>query len=438
DEPSIGLHQRDNRRLIATLERLRDNGNTVVVVEHDEETIEHADHVLDFGPGAGRNGGHVVYAGDVDGLRRHADSLTGRYLSGNLAIEVPSKRRKPAGMLAIRGARENNLKGIDVEIPVGVMVVFSGVSGAGKSSLVRNILYPAVANHLDKSESHRKTGDFDAIDGLDQLRRVINIDQKPIGRTPRSNPATYTKVFDHIRQVFAQTPEARTFGYAPGRFSFNVKGGRCENCAGEGLIQIEMHFLADVYVPCEVCRGHRYNDATLKVRFKGKNISDVLEMTVDEVAELFGSHPAITRILETLQDVGLGYMPLGQSSTTLSGGEAQRIKLSRELAKRSSGDTLYILDEPTTGLHFEDVRKLLMVLQRLVDAGNTVVLIEHNLDVVKCADFVIDLGPEGGDRGGELVAEGTPEQLAADPRSYTGRYLRPVLDAAKAKRRKSR
>lgn len=437
DEPSIGLHQRDNRRLIETLERMRDIGNTVVVVEHDQETIEHADHVIDFGPGAGRLGGDVVFSGTLKQLKAHPSSLTGGYLSGRHSIPIPPTRRAATGFLTIRGANENNLKDIDVSIPLGVLTVVTGVSGAGKSSLVRNILYPALTHRVNRAASSRRIGGYRTIEGWEAIDKVVNIDQKPIGRTPRSNPATYTKVFDLIREVFAQTPDARMFGYKAGRFSFNVKGGRCENCGGAGVIQIEMHFLADVYVPCEVCGGKRYNHATLKVHFKGRSICGVLDATVDEVAEMFTNHPNVIRVLRTLQDVGLGYMPLGQSSTTLSGGEAQRIKLSRELAKRSTGKTFYILDEPTTGLHFDDIRKLLTVVQRLVAAGNSVLIIEHNLDVIKCADHVIDLGPEGGHRGGEIVANGSPEAICQIENSYTGQFLRSILSPTRRKQKKA-
>jgi len=422
DEPSIGLHPRDNGRLLAALRHLRDMGNTIVVVEHDRETIEAADHIVDFGPGAGVDGGEIVAAGTAREIARSPQSLTGKYLSGELSIPVAPERRKPRKeRLEIQGARENNLKNLDVGIPLGVLVGVAGVSGAGKSTLVNEILYPALARTLNRAEGH--PGDHDAVLGIEHLDKVIDIDQSPIGRTPRSNPATYTKAFDEIRGFFSNLPEARARGYQAGRFSFNVKGGRCERCEGDGVIKVEMHFLADVYVPCEECRGRRFNDATLEVRYKGLSIADVLDLTVSEAAELFQNHPAIRRILETLIEVGLGYIRLGQSSPTLSGGEAQRVKLSRELAKRSTGRTFYILDEPTTGLHFHDVARLLKVLQQLVDAGNTVLVIEHNLDVLKTADYLIELGPEGGEAGGRVVASGTPEDLVRNPTSPTGRAL---------------
>jgi excinuclease ABC subunit A len=424
DEPSIGLHQRDNQRLIATLQRLRDLGNTVIVVEHDEETIRAADYVIDFGPGAGHLGGHVVFAGTPAQLQR-SNCLTGQYLSGKQKIEVPKKRREPRAFIEVLGAAEHNLQKVDVKFPIGVLTAVTGVSGAGKSSLVSGILLPALSRALHGSTvrvgTHRK------ITGLGELDKVIAIDQRPIGRTPRSNPGTYTKVFDMIRDVFAQLPEARARGYKPGRFSFNVKGGRCEACEGDGVVRVEMHFLSDVYVPCEVCGGKRYNAATLAVRYKAHSIHDVLQSSVDDCMALFGNHPQIQRILQTLQDVGLGYMKVGQSAPTMSGGEAQRVKLSRELGKRHTGRTLYILDEPTTGLHFEDIRKLLGVLQRLVDAGNTIVVIEHNLDVIKFCDWIIDLGPEGGEGGGLVIAEGTPERVAKVAASYTAQFLKPLL-----------
>jgi excinuclease ABC subunit A len=425
DEPSIGLHQRDNRRLLATLERMRDIGNTVVVVEHDEETIRAADHVIDFGPGAGVQGGRIVHAGTPASLARSRRSLTGAYLSGRRSIPVPAERRRALGSLKIAGASENNLADIDVEFPLGVFTAVTGVSGAGKSTLVNDVLHTALARRFHAAT--RRVGRHRATLGAEQLDKVINIDQKPIGRTPRSNPVTYIKVFDEIRRFFAILPEARMHGYPPGRFSFNVKGGRCEACQGDGVRQIEMHFLPDVYVRCEECNGRRFNDATLRIAYKGRSIADVLELTVREAIELFSAHPKIRRPLELLADVGLDYLHLGQSSPTLSGGEAQRIKLARELAKRATGRTLYILDEPTTGLHFDDVRKLLDVLARLVDAGNTVIVIEHNLDVIKTADWVIDLGPEGGPGGGQLVAQGTPETVAREKHSHTGRQLARVL-----------
>jgi excinuclease ABC subunit A len=421
DEPSIGLHQRDNEKLIGTLERLRDLGNTVIVVEHDEGTMKAADYLVDLGPGAGEHGGEIVASGTPQEVEANPRSMTGRYLSGAEQIEIPEQRRSPDGHLTVRGAREHNLTGVDVEFPLGVLTCVTGVSGSGKSTLVNSTLYPAVANRLHRSKL--RPGPHDGIDGMDQIDKIINIDQSPIGRTPRSNPATYTGVFDHIRQLFAATQESRARGYKPGRFSFNVKGGRCEVCRGDGQIKIEMHFLPDVYVPCEQCHGHRYNRETLEVRFKGKSIADVLEMSIEEAYPFFESIPKIARRLRTLNDVGLGYVRLGQPATTLSGGEAQRIKLASELSKVATGSTLYILDEPTTGLHFADVRRLLEVLSRLVDAGNTVVVIEHDLDVIKSADWVIDLGPEGGDGGGEVVATGTPEQIAGVSGSHTGQFL---------------
>jgi excinuclease ABC subunit A len=432
DEPSIGLHQRDNEKLIGTLDRLRDLGNTVIVVEHDEGTMLAADHIVDLGPGAGEHGGHVIAEGPPAKIAANSASLTGQYLSGKRSIGVPAERREPHGELVIRNAREHNLKGIDVAVPVGVFCCVTGVSGSGKSTLVNETLHHAVANRLHQAKL--RPGAHDGIDGLSLVDKIINIDQSPIGRTPRSNPATYTNVFDHIRQLFAQTQEARARGYKPGRFSFNVKGGRCEVCRGDGQIKIEMHFLPDVYVPCEQCHGRRYNRETLEVRFKGKSIADVLEMSVEEALEFFENVPKIARRLRTLHDVGLDYIRLGQPATTLSGGEAQRVKLATELSKVATGDTLYILDEPTTGLHFADVQRLLDVLGRLVDAGNTVVVIEHNLDVIKTADRLIDLGPEGGEDGGEVVATGTPEEVAAVESSYTGRFLASLLEAAKPKR----
>jgi excinuclease ABC subunit A len=432
DEPSIGLHQRDNEKLIGTLDRLRDLGNTVIVVEHDEGTMKAADHLVDLGPGAGEHGGHVIAAGTPKEVEKNAASLTGQYLSGKRKIELPEERREPRGALLIRGAREHNLKNVDVAIPLGVFCCVTGVSGSGKSTLINETLHHAVANRLHQAKL--RPGAHDGIDGLSQIDKIINIDQSPIGRTPRSNPATYTGVFDHVRQLFTQTQEARARGYKPGRFSFNVKGGRCEVCKGDGQIKIEMHFLPDVYVPCEQCHGKRYNRETLEVRFKGKNIADVLEMSIEDAVGFFENVPKIARRLRTLHDVGLSYVRLGQPATTLSGGEAQRIKLATELSKVATGDTLYILDEPTTGLHFADVQRLLDVLGRLVDAGNTVVVIEHNLDVIKTADRLIDLGPEGGEEGGEIVAVGTPEEVAAVPGSYTGRFLTELVTPAKPKR----
>ena len=425
DEPSIGLHQRDNRRLLETLCRMRDVGNTVVVVEHDEETIRSADWVIDFGPGAGAQGGRIVHAGTPASLIRSTKSLTGAYLSGRRSIELPEKRRKPSGVIVVQGACENNLQKLDVEFPLGVFTAVTGVSGAGKSTLVNDILYPVLARYLQGST--RRAGRHQRVSGLGQLDKAVGIDQRPIGRTPRSNPATYIKVFDEIRRVYAMLPGSRMRGYAPGRFSFNVKGGRCEACQGDGVRRIEMHFLADVYVRCDECHGRRFNEATLEVRYRGKSIADVLEMTIAEAAELFASHPKIVGQLRLVIDVGLDYLQLGQPSPTLSGGEAQRIKLARELSKRATGRTLYVLDEPTTGLHFDDVRKLLAVLNRLVDAGNTIVVIEHNLDVIKTADWVIDLGPEGGPDGGRLIAQGPPERVAKVRASHTGRHLQKLL-----------
>ncbi len=426
DEPSIGLHQRDNEKLIGTLKRLRELGNTVIVVEHDEGTMRAADFLVDLGPGAGEHGGDVVAAGTPDEVVANPNSLTGRYLAGVEAIAVPETRREWDEALVIRGARQHNLDGVDVKLPLGVLTCVTGVSGSGKSTLVNETLYPALANRLHKAKL--RPGPHDGIDGMGEIDKIINIDQSPIGRTPRSNPATYTGVFDQIRQLFAATQESRARGYKPGRFSFNVKGGRCEVCKGDGQIKIEMHFLPDVYVPCEQCHGHRYNRETLEVRFKGKSIADVLEMSIEEAHPFFESIPKIARRLKTLNDVGLGYVRLGQPATTLSGGEAQRIKLAAELSKIATGNTLYILDEPTTGLHFGDVRRLLEVLGRLVDAGNTVVVIEHDLDVIKSADWIVDLGPEGGDGGGQVVATGTPEQVAEVQGSYTGSFLAGVLE----------
>ncbi len=427
DEPSIGLHQRDNRRLIDTLKGLRDIGNTVIVVEHDEEMIREADFVVDIGPGAGVHGGHVVKAGTLAEIIAEPASITGQYLSGKQRIEVPKRRRQPNGKyLEIVGAKEHNLKNIRVKIPLGLFVCITGVSGSGKSTLINDILYPAAATELNRATT-LQAGAHEKILGFEHLEKVIDIDQSPIGRTPRSNPATYIGVFDSIRELFAGTPEAKMRGYTNGRFSFNVKGGRCEACAGDGIIKIEMHFLPDVYVPCEVCKGKRYNRETLEIKYKGKNIADVLEMTVEEALEFFYQIPKIRRKMETLNDVGLNYIKLGQAATTLSGGEAQRVKLASELSRRSNGKTLYILDEPTTGLHFADTHKLLEMLQRLVEAGDTVLVIEHNLDVIKTVDHIIDLGPEGGDRGGEVIATGTPEEVAGSPKSYTGEYLKTML-----------
>lgn len=426
DEPSIGLHQRDNDKLIATLKRLRDLGNTLIVVEHDDDTILAADYVVDIGPGAGVHGGNVVYAGDVQGLLACKESITGQYLSGRRQIPLPEKRRPGNGnYLTIRGAREHNLKNIQVQIPLGAFTCVTGVSGSGKSSLVNEILYKYLAAKLNRART--RYGNFDGMDGLEHLDKVIDIDQSPIGRTPRSNPATYTGVFTDIRELFAKTNDAKAKGYTAGRFSFNIKGGRCESCQGDGILRIEMHFLPDVYVPCEICKGKRYNRETLAVKYRDKSIYDMLEMTIDEAVVFFENMPKIARKLKTLQEVGLGYLKLGQSATTLSGGEAQRVKLATELSKRPTGKTIYILDEPTTGLHTADVHRLVDVLQRLTDAGNTVVVIEHNLNVIKMADWIIDLGPEGGDRGGTVVVSGTPEQVADCADSYTGQYLRPYL-----------
>ncbi|MEI6306206.1 MAG: excinuclease ABC subunit UvrA, partial [Deltaproteobacteria bacterium] len=425
DEPSIGLHQRDNARLLGTLKRLRDIGNTVLVVEHDEETILEADHLIDMGPGAGVHGGEVVAQGTPAEVMNNPASLTGRYLSGELSIPFSKKRRKASKQLKIIGASENNLKMVDVDIPIGVMTCVTGVSGSGKSSLVIDTLFKVLSQRIYRSRE--KAGSLKDVKGLEHLDKVINIDQSPIGRTPRSNPATYTGVFGDIRDLFANLPESKLRGYKPGRYSFNVKGGRCEACSGDGIIKIEMHFLPDVYVECEVCKGARYNRETLEVHFKGISIADVLAMTVSQTLEFLSAIPRIKNKLQTLEDVGLGYITLGQSATTLSGGEAQRVKLSKELSKRATGRTIYMLDEPTTGLHFHDIAKLLDVLHKLVDAGNTIVIIEHNLYVIKTADWIIDLGPEGGDRGGEIVACGTPEQVAKVTKSYTGQYLRKML-----------
>ena len=426
DEPSIGLHQRDNDKLLGTLKHLRDLGNSVIVVEHDEDTMREADFIVDIGPGAGEYGGEVVATGNAEEIMQNENSVTGAYLSGRIRIPVPEVRRKPTGWLKVLGAQENNLKNIDVKFPLGVMTCVTGVSGSGKSSLVNQILYKRLARDLNRARTI--PGRHKGIEGLEQLDKVINIDQSPIGRTPRSNPATYTGVFDLIRDLFAATPDAKARGYKKGRFSFNVKGGRCEACSGDGIIKIEMHFLPDVYVPCEVCKGRRYNRETLEVKYKGKNIYDVLDMTVEEAMHFFENVPSIRRKMETLYDVGLSYIRLGQPSTTLSGGEAQRIKLATELSKRSTGKTIYILDEPTTGLHFADVHKLTEILHRLTEDGNTVIVIEHNLDVIKTADYIIDIGPEGGDKGGTVIAEGTPEEVAESPVSYTGKYIKPMLE----------
>jgi excinuclease ABC subunit A len=426
DEPSIGLHQRDNNRLIGTLERLRDLGNTVLVVEHDEQMMRGADWLVDMGPGAGEHGGHVVAEGPAGKVQRNKKSVTGQFLSGAREIAVPARRTEDNGVFSVRGATQHNLKGIDVDFPIGKFVAVTGVSGSGKSTLVNEIVYKALANRLQKMRV--KPGEHGSVDGIEAFDKVIEIDQRPIGRTPRSNPATYTDLFTHIRELYSLTPDAKVRGYKPGRFSFNVKGGRCETCKGDGQIKIEMHFLPDVYVPCETCKGRRYNRETLEVRFKGKTIADVLEMSVEEALKFFAKIPKIRRRLQTLHDVGLDYMRLGQPATTLSGGEAQRVKLAAELCKVATGRTLYILDEPTTGLHFADIERLLEVLQRLVDSGNTVLVIEHNLDVIKQADWLVDLGPEGGDAGGEVIAVGTPEDVARAPASYTGRFLRTLLE----------
>ncbi len=431
DEPSIGLHQRDNERLIATLEHLRDLGNTVVVVEHDEDTMRSADFIVDMGPGAGEHGGYVMAAGTPEEVMQTEGSITADYLTGRRRIEVPEERRKPKrGKLKMTGSKENNLKNVTLEVPIGTLTVITGVSGSGKSSLITDTLAPALANRLN--HAHKRTGPYRKMSGLDELDKVINIDQSPIGRTPRSNPATYIGLWDDIRNLFASTAESKARGYSPGRFSFNVKGGRCEACKGDGQIKIEMHFLPDIYVPCEVCNGHRYNRETLQVTYRGMNIAEVLDMTVEDALKFFEKIPSIKRKLQTLYDVGLGYIRLGQPATTLSGGEAQRVKLSSELQKRSTGKTFYILDEPTTGLHFEDVRQLLIVLQRLVDSGNTVLVIEHNLDVIKSADHIVDLGPEGGVNGGTIIAQGTPEEVAEVPGSFTGQFVKRVLAEAAA------
>jgi excinuclease ABC subunit A len=425
DEPSIGLHQRDNDKLISALKDLKELGNTLIVVEHDEDTMYAADYIVDIGPGAGEHGGLVVAEGKVEDIINNKESITGAYLSGSIKIPLPKERLKPTGQLTVVGAAENNLKNIDVDIPLGVMTCITGVSGSGKSSLVSEIIYKRLAKELNRARSI--PGKHKNILGIDQLDKVINIDQSPIGRTPRSNPATYTGVFDHIRDLFASTPDAKMRGYKKGRFSFNIKGGRCEACSGDGILKIEMNFLPDIYVPCEVCAGKRYNRETLEVKYKGKTIYDVLNMTVEEALRFFENIQSIKRKIETLNDVGLSYIRLGHPSTALSGGEAQRIKLATELSKRSTGKTIYILDEPTTGLHFADVHKLIEILKRFCETGNTVVVIEHNLDVIKTADYIIDMGPEGGDKGGTVIACGTPEQVAANEKSYTGRYLKKYL-----------
>ena len=425
DEPSIGLHQRDNDKLLKTLTHLRDLGNSVLVVEHDEDTMRAADCIVDIGPGAGEHGGKVIAMGTAEEIMKNPDSITGAYLSGRVKIPVPAERRKPTGWITVKGAAENNLKNINVDIPLGIMTCVTGVSGSGKSSLVNEIVYKSLARKLNRARTI--PGRHKSIEGVEQLDKIIDIDQSPIGRTPRSNPATYTGVFDLIRDLFASTPDAKAKGYSKGRFSFNVKGGRCEACSGDGIIKIEMHFLPDVYVPCEVCGGKRYNRETLDVKYKGKSIYDVLNMTVEEALKFFENVPSVTRKIQTLYDVGLGYIRLGQPSTELSGGEAQRIKLATELSKRGTGKTIYILDEPTTGLHFADVHKLIDILHRLSEGGNTVVVIEHNLDVIKTADYIIDMGPEGGDGGGTVIAQGTPEEVAQIPESYTGQYVKKYL-----------
>ena len=430
DEPSIGLHPRDNARLLQTLKNLRDLGNTVLVVEHDDDTIRAADWILDLGPGAGVNGGYVVAEGTVEDILRNPDSLTGAYLSGRMQVPVPATRRLGSGKyLKIIGARANNLKDLTVSVPLGRLVCITGVSGSGKSTLMVDVLYNALARELNGA--HTQAGDYDRIEGMDLLDKVINIDQSPIGRTPRSNPGTYTGLFDEMRKLFVELPESKIRGYKAGRFSFNVHGGRCEACQGQGQLRIEMQFLPDVYVPCDVCHGARFNRETLQVRFKGLSIADVLDTTVDAGVELFNAFPSISSKLVTLQEVGLGYIKIGQPAPTLSGGEAQRVKLARELARRATGRTLYVLDEPSVGLHAADVHRLIEVLQRLVDAGNTVLIIEHNLDIIKVADYILDLGPDGGDRGGRLIAEGTPEEVSHMAQSYTGQYLAPVLAGAR-------
>ena len=425
DEPSIGLHQRDNNKLLATLTSLRDLGNTLIVVEHDEDTIRDADYIVDIGPAAGEHGGEIIAQGSLEDIMKEERSLTGQYMSGKKKIPVPKKRRQPINWLSVKKPTQNNLKGMDIDIPLGVFTCVTGVSGSGKSTMVNEILYKALSRDIMKSKA--RPGQFDHIEGMEYLDKVISIDQSPIGRTPRSNPATYTGVFDLIRGIFAETPDAKARGYKNGRFSFNVKGGRCEACSGDGIVRIEMHFLPDVYVPCDVCKGKRYNRETLEVFYKGKNIYDVLDMTIEEATEFFRPIPRIKAKMDTLMDVGLGYMKLGQPSTTLSGGEAQRVKLATELSRRGTGSTLYILDEPTTGLHVDDVARLVQILQRLVEGGNSVLVIEHNLDVIKTADHIIDLGPEGGDRGGRIVAQGSPEQVAKVKKSYTGQYLKEIL-----------
>ena len=428
DEPSIGLHQRDNTKLINTLKNLKNLGNTVIVVEHDEEAIRSADHIIDIGPGAGKHGGEICAEGDINAILKNKKSLTAKYLNGEKSIQIPSKRKKPSDKnIKISNASENNLQNISINIPIGLFTCITGVSGSGKSSLINQTLMPISSFILNKSKLNREIK-CDKIEGLEHLDKVINIDQSPIGRTPRSNPATYTGLFSYIRELLSKTVEARARGYKPGRFSFNVKGGRCEACQGDGMIKVEMHFLADVYVKCDVCNGSRYNEQTLEIKYKGKNISDILNMTVEEGLEFFSAHPPIYKKLITLSDVGLGYITLGQSATTLSGGEAQRIKLSKELSKRSTGKTLFILDEPTTGLHFADIELLLNVLKRLKKQGNTVVVIEHNLDVIKTADWIVDLGPEGGADGGKIVSNGTPEHVAKKKTSYTGQFLKKILD----------
>ena len=426
DEPSIGLHQRDNDKLIQTLKNLRDVGNTVIVVEHDEDTMREADFIVDIGPRAGEHGGQIIAAGPVEEIMACKESITGQYLTGEKKVELPAERRKGNGkFIKIKGAKENNLKNVNVDIPLGTLTMVTGVSGSGKSTLINQILYKGLNKLVNKSKN--PVGAHKEILGYENIDKIIDIDQSPIGRTPRSNPATYTGTFDIIRELFAQTTEAKMRGYKPGRFSFNVKGGRCEACAGDGIIKIEMQFLSDVYVPCEVCKGKRYNRETLEVKYKGKNIDDILNMTVEEALEFFENIPRIKNKIQTLYDVGLGYIRLGQPSTQLSGGEAQRIKLAYELSKRSTGKTLYILDEPTTGLHVDDVNRLVQIVQRLVDAGNTVVVIEHNLDMIKCADYIIDLGPEGGDKGGTIVAKGKPEEIVKVEDSYTGKYIKKLL-----------